>query len=196
MKYKQSLVCFLCFMMPNFVFCEQWSTDDWGQWVSEDMSDQQFTNETFNQLNKLDGVPKQTSTETHTSTTTIPNDILFELWQLENGHQFVDIDQLNENDKILYLKWLAQSNLANDISTETVPELSPTYIQDSENNIPTPFTHSPLPNNTPKPNEAEKKIKLSPKFQNFKKTTIVNENDTQKSTIHLQILINTNKEGL
>ena len=108
--------------LPSSAFADQWSNDDWGQWLNEDLTKQEFSDDAFEQLNQLDGIETQRAPNNINGKKILPNEILFQLWQLEQGHQYLDMSQLSPEQKAQYMHWLDQSEYAID-DIETNPEL-------------------------------------------------------------------------
>jgi len=119
----------LLLMSASFANANDWSTDDWGQWVGEQMTEQNFSDDLFDQLNQLDGIDPSANNNPNGNKKILPNNILFQLWQLENGQQFIDIDSLTAKEKALYQQWLEQS----EYSLESIENLD-----DSPNKVDIP----------------------------------------------------------
>ncbi|MCJ8313642.1 MAG: hypothetical protein HRU38_15915 [Saccharospirillaceae bacterium] len=133
----------------QFAYADDWSSDDWGQWVNEEMTQQQFSNDAFDQLNQLDGIKIESTSKKIDGKNILPNVISFQLWQLENGHQYVDIDQLSNEEKAQYMLWLDQSDnnidvLELDIESQ-FDNIEPEVIDiKQQNNNQTPVPNSPV----------------------------------------------------
>ena len=42
--------------LSSSVYADDWSSDDWGQWVNEEMTSQEFSDDNFDRLNQFDGI--------------------------------------------------------------------------------------------------------------------------------------------